>query len=320
MVLSSIGKISNEVLAKCDTCYTFPCKNGATCRPTGERDYECLCAPGYHGKLCESAIDACYGNPCRNSAICKVLEEGRFRYRELLGLFSHKVGSFHNALLLINLVATALPATREIVARPTSMTAWITNVLTTQPASIKSNLTAAIARAVTQVLIHSRSLNNEHFFLFLIQFSYYPPGTYCEKKIQFCTKEFNPCKNGATCVDRGDHYACQCALGFSGENCTVNNDDCISHMCQVLPNNLESELCANRFVDWIFHTLKYIERRYLHRRYQRIHLQVSAWILWQILRGLSDGQSVISSDFPLSTARLPERYLLPTSGVDRLHL
>jgi hypothetical protein len=39
-------------------------------------------------------------------------------------------------------------------------------------------------------------------------------------------------------------------------------------MCQVLPNNLESELCANRFVDWIFHSSKYIEWRYLYRRYQ----------------------------------------------------
>jgi len=74
------GKISNEVLAKCDSCFTFPCLNGATCRPTTERDYQCLCAPGYHGKLCESAIDACYGNPCRNGATCKVLEEGRFRF------------------------------------------------------------------------------------------------------------------------------------------------------------------------------------------------------------------------------------------------
>lgn len=45
-----------------------------------EKDYECRCAPGYHGKNCEFMIDACYGNPCRNSATCKVLEEGRFRY------------------------------------------------------------------------------------------------------------------------------------------------------------------------------------------------------------------------------------------------
>jgi slit protein 2 len=43
-------------------------------------------------------------------------------------------------------------------------------------------------------------------------------------------------------VDRGDHYACQCALGFSGENCTVNNDDCISHMCQVWPSKFLNQI------------------------------------------------------------------------------
>ncbi len=58
-------------------------------------------------------------------------------------------------------------------------------------------------------------------------------GVYCDKKIQFCTKEFNPCKNGATCQDHDDHYTCQCTVGFSGENCTINNDDCIQNMCQV---------------------------------------------------------------------------------------
>lgn len=84
-----IGKISNDVLAKCDTCFTFPCKNGATCRPTAERDYECVCAPGYHGKYCEAAIDACYGNPCRNGATCKVLEEGRFRFVILFHHLKH---------------------------------------------------------------------------------------------------------------------------------------------------------------------------------------------------------------------------------------
>lgn len=65
-------------MAKCDACFTFPCKNGGKCVTQPERDYECNCAPGYHGKNCEFMIDACYGNPCRNGAACKVLEEGRF--------------------------------------------------------------------------------------------------------------------------------------------------------------------------------------------------------------------------------------------------
>lgn len=42
------------------------------------RDYECLCAPGFYGKNCDAVIDACYGNPCTNGATCKVLEAGRF--------------------------------------------------------------------------------------------------------------------------------------------------------------------------------------------------------------------------------------------------
>lgn len=75
-------RVSNEILSKCDACYTFPCKNKAQCMSTatknGERDYECRCQPGYHGKHCEFMIDACYGNPCRNNATCTVLEEGRF--------------------------------------------------------------------------------------------------------------------------------------------------------------------------------------------------------------------------------------------------
>ncbi|KAB7504459.1 Protein slit, partial [Armadillidium nasatum] len=57
-------------------------------------------------------------------------------------------------------------------------------------------------------------------------------GNYCEKKIAFCTKEFNPCKNGARCVNHVTHYECQCSLGFSGDNCTENIDDCINHLCQ----------------------------------------------------------------------------------------
>lgn len=74
-----LAKISNEILAKCDACYTFPCKNNGKCDTLPDRDYECKCVPGYHGKNCEFMIDACYGNPCRNGGTCKLLEEGRFR-------------------------------------------------------------------------------------------------------------------------------------------------------------------------------------------------------------------------------------------------
>lgn len=71
-------KIRNEILSKCNACYTMPCQNNAECLPLPQRDYKCQCQPGYHGRHCEYMIDACYGNPCRNNATCTVMEEGRF--------------------------------------------------------------------------------------------------------------------------------------------------------------------------------------------------------------------------------------------------
>ncbi|BES89823.1 Slit protein [Nesidiocoris tenuis] len=72
------GRVRNEILAKCNACYTYPCSNEGTCEPLSERQYRCRCTPGYHGNHCQYMIDACYGNPCRNQGTCRVLEEGRF--------------------------------------------------------------------------------------------------------------------------------------------------------------------------------------------------------------------------------------------------
>lgn len=58
-------------------------------------------------------------------------------------------------------------------------------------------------------------------------------GDYCEKKIPFCTEQYNPCKNNARCVDHDTYYTCECLPGFKGENCSINIDDCENHMCQV---------------------------------------------------------------------------------------
>ncbi|CAD5214217.1 unnamed protein product [Bursaphelenchus okinawaensis] len=59
-------------------------------------------------------------------------------------------------------------------------------------------------------------------------------GKYCEKKLSYCTKEMNPCKNNSKCfpLNGGMNYSCICSPGFSGTNCTTNTDDCQSHQCQ----------------------------------------------------------------------------------------
>ena len=36
----------------------------------------------------------------------------------------------------------------------------------------------------------------------------------------------NPCQPGSTCNDLVGHYICQCPLGYTGQHCEVNIDDC----------------------------------------------------------------------------------------------
>lgn len=58
-------------------------------------------------------------------------------------------------------------------------------------------------------------------------------GLYCE---EFDSCQSNPCKNGATCVDKksgfNNEYECKCVFGFTGKNCETNIDDCNPNPCK----------------------------------------------------------------------------------------
>lgn len=41
-----------------------------------------------------------------------------------------------------------------------------------------------------------------------------------------------PCKNGGTCVDSAAKYSCLCTPGYTGENCTEDIDYCQSNPCE----------------------------------------------------------------------------------------
>ena len=36
----------------------------------------------------------------------------------------------------------------------------------------------------------------------------------------------NPCASGSTCIDDVNQFICQCPLGFTGQRCQTNIDDC----------------------------------------------------------------------------------------------
>ena len=40
----------------------------------------------------------------------------------------------------------------------------------------------------------------------------------------------NSCKNDATCIDGVNDYTCECATGYSGDNCEIGRSECkINH-------------------------------------------------------------------------------------------
>ena len=42
----------------------------------------------------------------------------------------------------------------------------------------------------------------------------------------------SPCKNGGTCTDGVNAYACECMAGYEGDDCNINTDDCSPSPCK----------------------------------------------------------------------------------------
>nr|XP_058908989.1 basement membrane-specific heparan sulfate proteoglycan core protein isoform X11 [Kogia breviceps] len=53
-------------------CERQPCRNGATCMPAGEYEFQCLCPDGFKGDLCEHEENPCQlHEPCLHGGTCQ---------------------------------------------------------------------------------------------------------------------------------------------------------------------------------------------------------------------------------------------------------
>ncbi|KAF7280648.1 hypothetical protein GWI33_005616 [Rhynchophorus ferrugineus] len=242
--ICSKGQISSEILAKCDACYTYPCQNNGKCHTLPEREYECKCAPGYHGKNCEFMIDACYGNPCRNQGTCKVLEEGRFSCQCMPGFTGLRcetnIDDCVNNKCENNATCVDLVNSYECKCLNGFMGEYCDRKIpfcTDQYNPCENN---------------ARCVDHDSYYTCECLPGF--KGQNCSVNIDEC--ENHMCQNGASCVDGVNEYFCKCSGDFTGKFCEISpmvammypqtspcqHHDCVHGSC-FLPSGSNDYLC-----------------------------------------------------------------------------
>ncbi|KAJ8705436.1 hypothetical protein PYW08_012482 [Mythimna loreyi] len=239
------GKPPAEVISKCDSCYSNPCRNGGSCRARGAGGHECLCARGYHGDACQHQIDACYGSPCAHG-LCRVLEEGRFHCSCQAG--------FTGARCEVNI--------DDCVANKCQNNATCVDHLEGYSCKCAPGFMGEFCEK--KIPYCTKEFNPcENGAVCTDHHSHYScacpkgySGQNCTVNADDCINHM--CQNGATCVDGLDEYRCACGAGYAGRYCEAAphaalgtspcaHHDCVHGVCYLpQPRPLQDDIIMER--------------------------------------------------------------------------
>ncbi|XP_047472308.1 protein slit-like isoform X1 [Penaeus chinensis] len=234
-------KVPDDILAKCDLCYTRPCQNGGTCRSGPGQQYECRCAAGFHGSECQYKIDACYGNPCDNGGTCKVFETGRYA--------CHCPTGFEGGRCEVNID----DCEGNKCANNATCVDGINSYSCTCPPGFMGEY------CERKISFCSKEFNPcknsatcvDHGTGYECQCALGWSGNNCTENLDDCANHM--CQNGGQCIDGVGDYECKCTGDWSGRYCELGpsvllqTEPCLQHDCRhgvcVVPRGKMEYVC-----------------------------------------------------------------------------
>uniref|UniRef100_A0A3B4U8B4 Protein crumbs homolog 1-like n=1 Tax=Seriola dumerili TaxID=41447 RepID=A0A3B4U8B4_SERDU len=222
-----------------DECESEPCQNGAICKD-GVNAYQCFCVPGFQGSHCDLDINECASRPCQNNGTC-VDEVDHYRCDCAPGFKGETVECVN-----IDECASA-PCLNEgrCIDRVNSYDCDCEGT-----GFVGDHCEEDIPECASDPCKHGATcLEGINQYKCLCWPGY--EGDNCEVDVDEC--ERLPCENGGKCFERSDvlnygtlhelntanftyegaaGFICHCLPGFTGDNCSVNVDECEVAPCQ----------------------------------------------------------------------------------------
>ncbi|XP_038559419.1 protein crumbs homolog 1-like [Micropterus salmoides] len=219
-------------------CASRPCQNNGTCLDEVDH-YRCECVPGFKGINCEVEIDECEVHPCQNGATC----------RDHIATYTCEcMAGFKGQDCEVNIDECAsMPCLNEGKCID-GVNSYECDCEGT--GFVGDHCEEDIPECASDPCQHEATcLEGINQYKCLCWPGY--EGENCQVDINEC--EQHPCENDGECFQRSDilsygrlpelskdnfsyeeaaGFICHCLPGFTGDNCSVDVDECVSAPCQ----------------------------------------------------------------------------------------
>lgn len=198
----TIGDGRDEICAEINECDSNPCENNAVCTDLFD-EWQCFCLDGWYGLTCQNDIIDCASQPCRNGATCTEVDR------------QTTTDTVNDAVIC------------------TCMAGWTGD-------RCQHNINECLSNPC--VLANGECVDSINYWICACFDGF--TGQRCEIDIDDCASD--PCritpqlitnytfwetsdKHGLECSDHRHRYQCSCQHGFTGLNCEMEIDNCLSN-------------------------------------------------------------------------------------------